>query len=329
MKHKLSITLLLLSMFLVTQFIGLFVVGTYTQTTHTIINPADGTSKGIQIGNELPFGLQTPSDEESPNFLSIIFAFILAFALIFILMKYKWKFVIRLWFLLVITLALGLSINAILSYTSLQEISLIAIAIAIPLALLKMFRSNVFTHNITELLIYPGIAAVFVPILNPWSIIVLLVLISIYDMWAVWKVGIMQKMAKFQMEELRIFGGFLIPSVSKKVKDQIRKIKEKYKGKKIPKKVKQRKFKVNLAILGGGDIIFPIITAGVFMRAFPQQALFGIAGLIPALFIIGGALAGLTFLFFITKKERAYPAMPYISVGIFIGMALAKLAHFI
>jgi hypothetical protein len=44
-------------------------------------------------------------------------------------------------------------------------------------------------------------------------------------MWAVWKSQIMQKMAKFQMEELRLFGGFMIPSVPKKVKDQIKKIK--------------------------------------------------------------------------------------------------------
>lgn len=132
-------------------------------------------------------------------------------------------------------------------------------------------------------------------------------------------------MAKFEMEELRIFGGFLIPTMSKKVKAQIQKIKQKYKGKKIPKKIKTKKFKVNLAILGGGDVIFPIITAGVFMRAYPQQSLFGIMGLTPALFIILGALLGLTFLFSITKKGKSYPAMPYISTGIFAALILWKL----
>ena len=138
-------------------------------------------------------------------------------------------------------------------------------------------------------------------------------------MWAVWKSGIMQKMAKFQMEELKLFGGFLIPSLSKKTKIQIARIKQKYKNKKIPKKIRQKKFKVNLAILGGGDVIFPIITAGVFMRAF---------GIIPALFIIFGALLGLGFLFSITKKGKSYPAMPYISVGILLGMLIWKLFLF-
>jgi presenilin-like A22 family membrane protease len=164
------------------------------------------------------------------------------------------------------------------------------------------------------LFIYPGIAAVFVSLLTPFSIIILLVLISIYDMWAVWKVGIMQKMAKFQMEELKLFGGLLIPSVSKKAKLEIKNIKQKYKNKKIPKKIREKKYKINLAILGGGDIIFPIIASGIFLKFY---------GLLPALFVTFGALAGLTYLFIITEKGKSYPAMPYISVGIFIGMFLA------
>ena len=317
MKHKLSITILLLMMFLVTQFIGLFVIDAYTP--QTVFDPATGEMTPAP-GSELPFGIETPET----NFLTILFYFILAFAIITILMKYKWKIVIKIWFLLVIILALGISFNAILKYSPLANISIIALAIAIPLALLKIFRPNVLVHNLTELLIYPGIAAVFVAILQPLTAIILLVLISIYDMWAVWQSGIMQKMAKFEMEELKIFGGFLIPTVSKKVKLQIQKIKDRYKGKKMPAKIKKKKFKVRLAILGGGDVIFPIITAGVFMRAYPEQALIGIAGLIPALFIIFGALAGLTYLMTITKKDKAYPAMPYISAGVFAALILWK-----
>jgi len=307
-------------MFLLTQFVGLFVINAYAPVSQTIINPETGEQRILMTEGSLPFGLQVSSDEPAPNFFSIVLAFALAFALIFFLMKYKWKIVIRIWFFLVITLALGIAINAVLKYTSLQNIAIIAIALSVPLAFAKIFSPNVYTHNLTELMIYPGIAAVFVPILTPITIIILLILISVYDMWAVWRSGIMQKMAKFQMEELRIFGGFLIPSVSDKVKKQIQRIKDKYKNKKMPKKVKEKKFKVNLAILGGGDVIFPIITAGVFMRAY---------GLFPALFVTIGALAGLTFLFTITKRGKAYPAMPYITAGIFLGMILAKLTQFI
>jgi presenilin-like A22 family membrane protease len=302
MKHKPSITLILLTMFLLAQFIGLFVVNVYTPSPTT--------------KNDLPFGLQTPEDEPTPTFFSLIISFALAFTLIFVLMKYKWRMVIKIWFFFVITLALAISINAILTYTTLTSISIIALAVALFLALLKIFKPNPYIHNLTELLIYPGIAAVFVPILTPSSIIVLLILISIYDAWAVWKSGIMQKMAKFQMEELKIFGGLLVPSASEKVKSQIKNLKIKYKNKNIPKSIKQKKFKINLAILGGGDIIFPIITAGVFMRAY---------GITPALFIIFGSLAGLISIFLFSKKGKAYPAMPYITTGIFAALLTWKL----
>lgn len=301
MKHKLSITLLLLGMFLITQLIGIFIISSYDPS-----------------GGDLPFGLENPDKDSKPNFISIIFSFAIAFGIIFLLTKYRWKFVIKAWFFFVIALSLGIATNAILkNYTANSQI--ISLAIAITLALLKIFRPGVFIHNLTELFIYPGIATIFIPILTPISIILLLLTISFYDMWAVWKSGVMQKMAKFQMEELRIFGGFLIPSVPKKVKLELKNIKQKYKDKKIPKKVAEKKFKVNLAILGGGDVIFPIITTGIFMRYF---------GLTPALFILAGSFISLAYLFFKTEKGKSYPAMPYISIGILAGLAVWKLFFF-
>ncbi len=327
MKHKTSITLILLGMFLLTQFIGVFVINAYAPSYSNAVNPKTGLSEIVRGNTSLPFGLQTSQNEDTPNFISILFSFILAFALIFILMEYKWKMVIRLWFFFVVTLALGITINAFLKYTNFAHISLIALAVALPLSFFKIFKPNFYFHNLTEFLIYPGIAVVFISILTPLSILSLLILISFYDMWAVWRSGIMQKMAKFQMEELKVFGGFLVPSASSRVKTQIAKLKLKYKNKKIPASVKKKKFKVKLAILGGGDIIFPIITAGVFMWAFPQQSLFGISGLIPALFIIGGAFVGIGSIFLFSKKGKAYPAMPYITTGIFIGLLIWKMIY--
>ena len=135
----------------------------------------------------------------------------------------------------------------------------------------------------------------------------------------VWRLGLMQKMAKFQMEEIKVFGGFLVPSLPKKVKAQIRRLKQKYKNKKMPKKIKQKKFKVNLAILGGGDVVFPIIAAGVFLKTF---------GIILSLFVTFGALAGLSGLFLTMKRKgQGYPAMPYITLGIFVGIIIGILTR--
>ena len=302
MKHNWKIIAILLGMFLVTQFIGMYVVNYYSQE-----------------GNNLPFGMESPKIEKESEFYSIfpsiIFAFVIAITLLFLLNKFDMAFILKLWFFTVIIIALSISFNSILGRFGYPIF--IAIAIALPLAFFKIYKRGFIIHNSTELFIYPGIASVFVPILNVWTIIFLLILISIYDMWAVWKSGIMQKMAKYQIQKLNIFGGFFVPYLPKKTKLKVQKM--------TKTQLKKKKIKVNLAMLGGGDVIFPIIAAGVFMKAFKENVLFGIGGLGPALFVTAGATLGLSYLFFFSKKEKFYPAMPFITTGIFIGMTLSWL----
>ncbi|MEK6812210.1 MAG: presenilin family intramembrane aspartyl protease, partial [Nanoarchaeota archaeon] len=189
----------------------------------------------------------------------------------------------------------------------LYSIPIIATLIAIPLAVIKIYGRNFVVHNATELLIYPGIAAVFVPFLNVWTIIALLIIISVYDAWAVWHSGIMQKMAKYQINQLKIFSGFFIPYASKKVKQQIANWKKTLSKSKLAKK----KVKISVAILGGGDVVFPIITAGVMLKTL---------GLYSALLVVLGATLGLGYLFFVSEKKKFYPAMPFITAGILAGI---------
>jgi presenilin-like A22 family membrane protease len=203
-------------------------------------------------------------------------------------------------------LAISLSLNAFLKDMFTNSF-LIASMFGLGLAILKLIRPSIVIHNATELLIYPGIATLFVQILSPLYAIFLLILISIYDMWAVWKSGLMQKMAKFQMNELKVFGGFFIPYMTKELRDKIN-------AAKISKnKKKLSQVKLPVAILGGGDIVFPIITAGVFFFSY---------GIVPALYIIFGAFAGLTYLLITSEKKKFYPAMPFITSGIFLGLLL-------
>ncbi len=309
MKHKVSITILLLSMFLIAQFIGLYVVNYYTPETKTIINPETGEQTNITI-NHLPKFFQVPEPETDRDFwyylAQLVPSFVIAIFLILLLTKYKLKIFIRLWFLLVIFIALYLALNSFIG-NAFSYSFIIILILAAALAILKIFKPSIIIHNATELLIYPGIAAVFVPILNILTVILLLILISAYDMWAVWKSGIMQKMAKFQMEELKIFGGFLIPYIPKTLREKLNKMK---------KSKSKKKIKISLAILGGGDVVFPIITAGVFLRTF---------GFLSALPIVFGAFAGLLFLMLLTKKNKFYPAMPFITAGIFLGALISWL----
>jgi presenilin-like A22 family membrane protease len=313
MKHKLTVTFILLGMFILTQLIGLFIVDAYSPKTIEI----DGELQNVTP--KIPYGMQSPEVDSEVSLVGIIFAFIVAILLVLLLTKFRAAIIMKIWFFIVVVLALGISFNAIIPggtrilFSSLTLSETLAIAVALPLAYIKVFKQNILVHNFTELFIYPGIAAIFVPILSVWSIIILLILISLYDMYAVWHAGFMQKMAKYQIEELKVFSGFFVPYLGKGQREQVQKLK-----KEDPEKLKTKKIKVNLAILGGGDVVFPIITAGVLMTASGW-------GIIPALLSLLGATLGLSYLFFFAEKGKFYPAMPFITAGIFLGILVGWL----
>ncbi|MFQ5531517.1 MAG: presenilin family intramembrane aspartyl protease [Candidatus Nanoarchaeia archaeon] len=310
MKHNLKITIILLSMFIITQFIGLYVIHQDPFTTDKNIN---GTIVKVQ-NPELSF-IQPPEikgdREYNEVFLGVIFAFIIAVSLLFLLTHFNAETILKLWFFVVVIVALFIALFTIFGEKKISAI--IALIIVIPLAYIKIYRKEFLIHNITELFVYPGIAAVFVPILNIYTVVGLLIIISGYDMWAVWHSGIMQKMAKYQINKLNVFSGFFVPYASKKVREQVKKLRKTKAGQ---KKLKKKKFRVNLAILGGGDVIFPIITAGVMLKTL---------GIYSALLVTLGATLGLGYLFFAAEKKKFYPAMPFITAGIFLGMVLSWL----
>jgi presenilin-like A22 family membrane protease len=139
----------------------------------------------------------------------------------------------------------------------------------------------------------------------------------------------MQKMAKYQINNLKIFSGFFIPYIPRKLRLQLKKLE---KNKKLKNKKLKKKIRVNIAILGGGDVIFPLISAGVILTmkkapwGLPHFAEIISKGLLlPAIFIIAGATLGLALLFMFSEKKKFYPAMPFITAGILVGMILSYL----
>ena len=312
MKHNLKITFLILGMFIITQFLGLYVVDSYSS-----FKVVDGNIINV-TSPDLPFGLETPElkDEEFNYALgSIVFAFTIAILLLFFLSKFNMAIFLKFWFFMVVTMALAISTNVlffklipVVSFFSIPLPWILSLVIVLPLAFIKIYKRNFFVHNITELFIYPGVAAVFVPILNIYTVSAFLILISVYDAWAVWHSGIMQKMANYQIKKLNIFSGFFVPHVSKNIKTKLKKMK--------PSERKKKKIRVNVAVLGGGDVVFPIIAAGVMLKTL---------GLIPAVLVIIGATIGLSYLLLFSEKKKFYPAMPFISAGIFLGILVGYL----
>ena len=100
-------------------------------------------------------------------------------------------------------------------------------------------------------------------------------------MIAVWKTKHMVKMAKFQTES-KLFAGLLVPYGKNKV-----------------------------AVLGGGDIGFPLLFSGVILKSF---------GIMEAYIVSVFAALALLLLLVFSEKKKFYPAMPFISAGCFLGL---------
>ena len=230
-------------------------------------------------------------------------------------MKFKAEVFLRVWFFVVVILALAVTFNGLINILNLpiKNAAIIVLIVALPLAYIKIFVRNIKIHNLTEIGIYPGVATLFVPLLNIWTAVGLLFLLSLYDMYSVWHAGFMQKMAKYQINNIKVFPGFLIPALGKKSLDKLRKSKS-------LKSV--NKVRINVAMLGGGDVVFPMILAGVVLVKF---------GLLYGLIISLGATIALSSLIIVSlrRKPSPYPAMPFILLGCLVALAVVYLIRYI
>ena len=214
-------------------------------------------------------------------------------------MKMQVVRIFRFWFLIVSILTSGITLSIFFADTS--QGTLIAFSMALVLSSLKVFRPSVISHNLTEFLIYPGIAVLLVPFLNIPTTFALIFVICVYDIYAVWHSKLMQNMAKYQLEKVRVFSGILLPQFINS------------KGFFNPFKKDKKKKKMAVALLGGGDIIFPLLLAGVLIKSgFVDYAMFSIVG----------AMLGLLYLILRSEKGKFYPAMPFIFVGNLVGLSI-------
>jgi len=298
MKHSLKITIILLSAFLVAQFIGIGVIYNY-------IDHAKSAEVGETVFKELPIGERPPLDENT-SYVPIIIAILIGTGLMLILIKYKLTWIWKVWFLLAVIMTLTVSFGAFIDIT-------IASILAILLGIWKIFRPNFYVHTFTELFVYGGLSAIFVPLLNLTSVIILMILIAAYDAYAVWKSKHMVTLAKSQTES-KVFAGLMIPYNLTGGKSKIHK-KTKF-GRKFKKKTKKIPTKIKTAILGGGDIGFPLIFAGVVLKEI---------GLWQSLVIPFFAALGLGYLLWKSEDGKFYPAMLFISAGCLIGLGLVYL----
>lgn len=311
MKHELWVTLMLIGIFAISQVAGLFLVAHSTQAVECA--EVNGTVQCTSVYEDTAVG-DRPQTSGAGSLLYIIVSIAIGTALLLLLARYQKQNLWRLWFFVAVWLATAIALGVVMR-------TWLAWALALGLAAWKIFKPNIVVYNVVEILMYAGIAVLIVPIFDKvWIGILLLAIISVYDAYAVWKSKHMVKMAKF-ITESNAFAGLLIPYKAKMGQPT----------KKAEKAV--QKGPTKNAILGGGDITFPLLFAGIVMQEHVQRLVAAGMGFGAALqesylvsLVIGlGATIAIAGLFLFAKKDTFYPAMPFVSAGCLVGWVVTLL----
>jgi len=160
-----------------------------------------------------------------------------------------------------------------------------ALVFAAAVVIARMLKKNYTTQNIAILLSIMGVGSLLGATLGVIPAMVLLGLLAVYDVIAVFKTKHMITLAKEVIKQKLAFT-VAIPT---------------------SKRVYQ---------LGGGDLVMPLIFTVAVLREY---------GPMEAVVTVTGAMLGLVALFalLIKKPGKAYPALPPVAIGSFIGLGIA------
>lgn len=302
MKHPFSITSIFIALFIVAQLVGLLVMNlgvTQVDTNTGSVDFAD-TAAG-----------ERPQLTGLAALAYIVFGVAIGTIILLFIAKKGSVIWWKIWFFLAVWISISITLGV------LTQNTLLSWLLGFALAYLKLWKKNMWTHNISEILIYPGLAFFLVPLLDIKTVIFLLILISIYDAYAVWKSKHMVTMAKFTTKA-NIFPGFNINYDSKKANKQVEE-------KDAKKSRLKKKGKKTSGVLGGGDIAIPMLFIGVVFITLLQAGFSRESSLMLSSIIIVSSAVSLGLLLYYSKEKKFYPAMPFLSAGCIVGYVIVLL----
>ncbi len=183
--------------------------------------------------------------------------------------------------------------------------------IAIAVGLAWFFWARVWLHNIVLLIALASAGSVFGFLFSPWTFLILMLVIAVYDFLAV-RFGFMVWMVD-RLSQTVTLPAFIYP---RKPGDWAISLKQVQVNELIEKPADEREY----SILGGGDIGFPLmLTASVFFAS----------GLTDAVVVGAFAVVGLMSAFLIQSvwlKGKPMPALPPITFFSLIGFLITRYA---
>ena len=179
----------------------------------------------------------------------------------------------------------------------------VAIGLAVVLAVCWFIRPKIWLHNTLMITSMVSIASIFGRFISPWTAMILLILMAIYDYISV-KKGLMLWMVD-KMSNVNSLPAFVLPATPDELKDNLN-------TPNIKVIAEQKPEDKDYSILGGGDIAFPLIlSAACYFRH----------ELIASIIIGLSSVVGLVLVYFIQEKflhGKPMPALPPLAATTFI-----------
>ncbi|MHB8104096.1 MAG: presenilin family intramembrane aspartyl protease [Dehalococcoidales bacterium] len=172
-----------------------------------------------------------------------------------------------------------------------------------------LFWARIWLHNILLLVALAAAGAIFGFIFSPWTFMIFMLVIAVYDVLAV-RFGLMVWMAD-RLSGTASLPAFVFPKKTSDLKLNLKTVQ-------VGELKKEEADKREHTILGGGDIGFPLMLSNSVYFAYNMNAAiltgaFGILGLIGA-FVIQK----------VWLKGKPMPALPPIAIASLIGFLIAS-----
>jgi presenilin-like A22 family membrane protease len=184
----------------------------------------------------------------------------------------------------------------------------IAVIAAVIVGVAWFFFPKIWLHDLVLLITIVSLGAMFGTMFSPWTVLLIMLLIAIYDYVAV-RFGYMQWMVK-KLSDAETLPAFFIPYSLQKLNVSLRRD--------VVKSIFKEDENKLFSILGGGDLFFPLwLLAAVWFASGIEMTL------IMAGFTMLGLIATYLIHFYV-MKGKATPALPPLFAALLCGLLLIR-----
>lgn len=284
---KAQVPYILIAFFLITQFLGLYVGNQYIQLINAgeIPRPFEGTPLG---------------NPEAVTTSLYLFGYIIVSTVIILLVIRIRKSAIRIFEALIVFMASWFTLDFLIPL----DIGFLSLGFFLALALTawKVLKPNIINQDIAAILSGAFVGSALGVSLGILPSIIFILILSTYDFISVFITKHMVYMAKALTERPTSFTVAAPPNL---------------KSISYAPAKKSSKKKVHIFQLGVGDMVIPLMFSVSVLNSFkPINAIAA---------IVGSAVALLALIYFMSKKPRPLPALPFITFGTFAGFLISML----